>query len=104
MAANRHRPQPRASPFSPSADHAWERLCYLKAWMLSWQDTAGSKALPHHIAILSGPGSHQELDGVSLNIQHPMKGQWETSTPAAAPVSGTHPRAVLLQQACCECC
>lgn len=50
------------------------------------------------------PPSHQELDESSLNIQHPMKEQWEANTPATAPVSGSCLKAVLLPQACCECC
>lgn len=79
-------------------------MCYLKSWMLSWQDKACIKALLWHIAIVSGLQSHQELDDTSLNIQHPMKGPWETSAPAPAPVSGRSLRAVLLQQACCERC
>lgn len=45
---------PHAFPSTPSADRAREGFCDLKAWMLSWQDMAGIKALPHHIAILSG--------------------------------------------------
>lgn len=91
---------PHASPSVPYADHAGERMCYPKSWMLSWQDKACTEALPCHIAIVSGLQSHQELDNTSLNIQHPMKGPWETGAPATAPVSGSPLRAVLLQQAC----
>lgn len=80
---------PHASPSLPCADHAGQRTCYLKSWMLRWQDKACIKALPCHIAIVSGLQSHQELDNTSLNIQHPMKGPWETSAPAPAPVPGS---------------
>lgn len=78
----------RLPPYSsPSADHAGEGLGYIKPWMLSWQERACIKSLPHHVAIACVPQSHQECDNTSLNIQHPLKGQWETSTPATAPVS-----------------
>lgn len=47
-----------------------------------WQDRACVKALPRHVVIGSGPQLYQECDKSSLNPEHPMEGQWETSTPA----------------------
>ena len=47
-----------------------------------WQDRACVKALPRHVVTGSGPQLYQECDKSSLNPEHPMEGQWETSTPA----------------------